>query len=193
MKMKTHYVLMKSMFKEVPYADRVAKIDKILILLGATITDYSPSRYVHAHYYLKSLEYTSRQIKKLEKKEHWNKMDVFNVGKQFHYLMDFFCAMHQEGGLKKPAKHVKYERDLHAYMLEKYSENQSKYIPFVFITDNWIQNLHEKYDSSEVTFENDLTYSVMACKTFMCMVVSKILNEKTVVFEKGKAGLINAS
>ena len=174
MNMKTHYLLMKNILDSIPYPDRVNGLDRILILSGATITDISPSRFFHAHYYLKSLEYICSQIQKLEKKEHWNKRDIFNAGKQFHYLMDFFCAMHQGKGLRKPAKHVKYERDLYIYISEKDGGSEREYIPSVFIRDKWIQNLHEKYESKEVSFENDIAYSAAACKTFMYMVVSKI-------------------
>lgn len=174
MKMETHYFFLKNMLKEMPYADRITRTDKILLFLGVTVTDFSPSRCVHAHYYLKSLEYTDRQVKKLQKKAHWNKRDVFNAGKQFHYLMDFFCAVHQEEGLRKPVKHLKYEQELHTYFVEKCKESERKYIPFAAIRDQWIQNLHEKYAGQEVAFENDFIYSSMSCKTFLYMVVSKL-------------------
>ena len=186
MKMKTHYYFLKKMLKTEPFANCLGKFEQWVLLLGVSILDYSPSRFFHPHYYLKSRDYTVATLNRLANKQCWCVMDVFHAGKQIHYLMDYFCAVHQEQGLKNPRQHMEYEKALHGFFLNSDLEVYRQEFEACPDRNNWVDDLHDRYMQQEDGFGKDLRYSIISCKRVLYTVMEKLMYERVDVVYRTK-------
>lgn len=130
------------------------------------------------HYYLKSREYTIATVHRLVSKSYWSLLDVLYAGKQIHYLTDYFCAVHQESGLKKPRKHIEYEKALHRFFSECNYEMPVQVSEVCPNRTNWLDELHDKYMWHKDGVEKDLQYSIVSCKKILNIMLERRMNEK---------------
>lgn len=86
--------------------------------LGLSLIDQSWHVVTHPHYAQKSLDYICKILDGLYTAEHFSAIQSFKLGVVVHYLSDFCCTPHRGGGVGNALSHIRYENELHHYLLD---------------------------------------------------------------------------
>ncbi|MEE1227486.1 MAG: zinc dependent phospholipase C family protein [Lachnospiraceae bacterium] len=159
--------------------DRAAKA---LLLVGTAAMDLSPMRFKHRHFYNFSRDYTYEQmeklISKLQKNDKLNLFNWFCLGGVLHYMMDYFCQVHQDSESYEAVSHMIYEKNLNRCMREDLAnikDYQNTHIGEDSLQDldeiaSWVESLHAEYLDRDDQMEKDLAYAMfMTVQVFDCV------------------------
>lgn len=139
---------------------------KGLFCLGTILPDFSIMQFVHPHYYIKSADYIFSKLIRIKEKPYNSIADALVLGKIVHYLSDYCCYVHHNGGIGNISKHALYESKLNKYVLEnyqdlckniskKYSRNEESVDIIVHI-----KNKLTDYSNTTPSFDADIITSI---------------------------------
>lgn len=162
-------------------------LNRRCFIWGNVLPDYSVSFIQRPHFIKYNLTYVQKltvfalkQAQKQKKQPRKSANRDKNYSKQLgilcHYYADFFCFAHTshfKGGLYQ---HIKYEDKLGQFFDEKYdtlatvelihATAAAKDEKQIFAQFNKLQSA---YMESAPSFQNDMTYSILACAELICL------------------------
>lgn len=161
-----HLIVTKSL------SDNVHKIHRGALLLGSILPDLFVYTYLEGHTWEATFEQIMEQMNDLEEKGRGSTLSYLKLGWILHYVEDYFTYPHNnifEGTIKE---HYTYEKKMTRWMregaLEKMPMPVCKRLGSVEEIQERLQELHDKYLSEEMCYENDTAY--------MRQMISEILN-----------------
>jgi len=167
---------------------------RFLFYLGTIEPDISIAQFVHPHYYDKSAGYIYSKINKMKEKEGDGLIAAYKMGTLVHYLCDFCCYAHINGGIGVIAGHVSYEHKINKYLNANYSRlsgklsqsqmKQTKYTDVISYIDENIK----LYKSSKPSYLVDIEKSI---EISSALLLNSISNIKSFNFLNEQWGFIN--
>lgn len=151
-----------------------------LFLLGCIQPDRNPATYLkgsvrelwlRGHHWPNSRRYICKLIARLQKRQHLQPLDCYQLGKLMHYLADAFTYPHNPHFPGTLADHRKYEIVLQQRFLKILPHTTlSPAAPF---RDPWaaVCVLHRKYAAHPGDPERDIRYCLRACNTVMALLL----------------------
>jgi hypothetical protein len=126
-KKRTHFYIARLSIESMNNTDKCIeskKVDKWAFYLGAILPDLSMTQFLHPHYYERSSEYVFNKLIKIACKPTKNLADIVRLGEMVHYLSDFCCYAHVGGGIGCISEHLFYEKRIHQFVKNHYSDLQ---------------------------------------------------------------------
>lgn len=161
-----HLVMTKSL------AGNVHRVHKGALLLGSILPDLLVYTYLTGHTWEATLDQITNRMELLEEKGRGGCFSYLKLGWILHYVEDYFTYPHNtifEGTI---SEHYAYEKKMTKWMREGALEQMAvpvcKKLNSASEVEDRLQELHEKYLSEEMCYENDTAY--------MRQMVSEILN-----------------
>ncbi len=192
----THFRIARSALKDREMSSMRESLSRGLVVAGTVMMDLSPWRFRHRHFYSLSRNYTYQKmyevIDKLSEKETLCLTDWFTLGGILHYMMDYFCQVHQDESSYETLSHMRYERRL-GKMLKQDETGIREYLDdaeFSFDVSafeldddipSWVESLHEIYMEREDLMKKDLAFSIYMTEQIFMYVLEKE-RERTEVF-----------
>lgn len=153
-------------------AGNVHRTHKAALLLGSILPDLLVYTYLTGHTWEATLEQITSRMELLEEKGRGSCFSYLKLGWILHYVEDYFTYPHNtifEGTI---SEHYAYEKKMTKWMREGALEQMAvpvcKKLNSAAEVEDRLQELHEKYLSEEMCYENDTAY--------MRQMVSEILN-----------------
>jgi hypothetical protein len=99
-------------------------LDRTGFLFGNVLPDLRPSFLTRPHFPEYNISYVKKEIRNLlskkQKSAYFGRTYSRRLGVICHYYADFFCFAHNRYFTGDIVSHVKYEKDFHRFLLERY-------------------------------------------------------------------------
>lgn len=170
MRGKSHQSLGHFLTREFP--ENTPKRHIQAFLLGCIEPDRNPVTYLkgsircqwlRGHNYENALRYMRRISARLEKKERWNLLDWYTLGKLIHYTADAFTYAHNRTCPSDLTVHREYEEKLQNYFLEYLKGDPCVDATAARTIMETITSQHREYMDLPVSIHTDAKFALSAC------------------------------
>ena len=149
------------------------RLDQKSFVLGNVLPDYCPSFITRPHYLENNTVYVQNILYHLVPPKAPARNDKKYsrlLGILCHFYADFFCYAHRGHAMKSLREHIRYEKRLHRYFVEKLKQICAvrfiaQPVPGAGAQGIYrrFERLHDSYLLSYPSYGNDLLYAMTAC------------------------------
>ena len=132
-------------------------------------------QWLRGHNYPNAQRYMARISRRLERKDHWNLLDYYTLGKLIHYTVDAFTYAHNEDFPHGISGHMEYEALLQAYFLEYIHQDPPVTVCRGAGIMDIIRQYHRRYRNSGFNIYRDSRFALQTC----CGVVVSLLTHES--------------
>lgn len=179
MRGKSHHHLGHYLVKR--YMENAPKRYIRAFLLGCVEPDKNPTTYLkgsfrrqwlRGHNYGNAQRYMERISRRLERKNRWNILDYYTMGKLIHYTTDAFTYAHNESFDKKLSDHRAYEAKLQDHFLTYLNDTPAVDLQISESVMDSIQSYHRDYVHQPVGIRTDSHFAITACCCVLTLLTS---------------------
>lgn len=151
-------------------------------LLGCTQPDKNPTTYIkgsvrsqwlRGHNWNNAKRYLCRLICRLEKKQKFQVIDYYSLGKLIHYTADAFTYVHNDTISAKIKDHRKYEAALEAFFLTYLENAEVPKHSHIGSCQCILFTCHRKYMKQPCSVSADTRFIYHVCNCIMYNLLSK--------------------
>gem|GEM_PF-340767 len=173
MKKRTHYQIARLSVENNENIDKFTfknQVQKWAFYFGTILPDLTITQFRHPHFYRKSYDYVFNKLDQMEEKAMMRISDAIKLGEIVHYLSDFCCYAHIGGSIGKVSEHIRYEKNIHQYVMDNYHKLQNRFSDNRMVNAdynnviNLIKNELSDYKTMEPSFDLDIKKSINISK-----------------------------
>lgn len=130
-------------------------------------------QWLRGHNWGNTNRYMARVSRKLERKDHFNLLDFYKLGKLIHYIADAFTFAHNPSFDTNLKKHRSYEGRLESYLpwqISNYTHNATDYDMTLMEV---IRCYHNEYVQKPKSIHTDASFSIIVCSTILDLLFIK--------------------
>ena len=116
------------------------------------------AKWFYGHNYQNAERWIDRTIRRLQKRDRWNLLDYYCLGKLIHYTSDAFTYVHNNCFNESIQAHRAYENDLQSLFFQRMQERRAEHIARLRNLADGFRAVHAQYLDNSADIHRDCQY-----------------------------------